>query len=185
MTCDRDRISALNKALEDGRHGHAAIAGMMLDWSGASAWPKINRAMLYWSEKRRERVMPARGDIVPLEIKDILPTVQLYDILDGGAAYRVRLLGTDVARLFEKDPTGSVFDRASNDPLTMRMLHVFDQVVSRRKPLIARAEHTAIERINYSAIESIFLPLSDNGTDINMIFAATVVLAPRSALANA
>jgi hypothetical protein len=157
-------------------------AEMTLDWSCTSTMPKTNRALRYWDEKRRERAMPARCDIAPFEITDILPIVQLYDLIDGGASYRVRLFGTVVARLFDKDPTGNVFDRASNQPLVTRMLTVFDHVVLQRKPLIARAEHTAIEKVNHSSIESIFLPLSDNGTDINMIFAATVVLPPRRAL---
>jgi len=157
----------------------APAAEMTLDWSCVSALPTINRALGYWNEKRRDRAMPARGDISPFEITDLLPVVQLYDVVDRGAAYRVRLFGTAVARLFERDPTGSLFDRASNNALTTRMLHVFDRVVSQRKPLIARAEHTAIDKVSYSPIESIFLPLSADGADINMIFAATVVLAAR------
>ena len=154
------------------------VSGMTLDWTCTSTSPKINRALSYWEAKRREGAMPARRDITPSEIRDILPSVQLYDVVDGGATYRVRLFGTEIARAFEKNPTGNVFDRASNEPLVLRMLAVFDHVLLRRKPLIARAENTAIAKIDYSAIESIFLPLSDNGAEINMIFAATVVFAP-------
>lgn len=154
---------------------------MTFDGDCTSALPKINRAVTYWNEKRRDRAMPARRDISPFEIKDLLSIVQFYDVVDGAASYRVRLLGTDVARLFDKDPTGKLFDRSSDSKLVTRMLAVFDQVVAQRKPLIARAEHTAIQKISHSPIESIYLPLSDDGNDINMIFAATVVLAPYSA----
>jgi len=159
----------------------APHAEMTFDCDCTSALPKINRTLSYWNEKRQYRAMPARRDISPFEIKDVLPIVQFYDVVDRGASYRVRLLGTDVARLFDKDPTGELFDRGSDSKLVTRMLAVFDQVMSQRKPLIARAEHTAIQKINHSPIESIYLPLSDDGTDINMIFAATVVLAPYSA----
>lgn len=159
----------------------APADGMTLDWSCASALPKIKRALNYWNEKRRDRAMPSRGDLSPFEMTDLLPVVQLYDVVDGGAVYRVRLFGTAVAKLFDTDPTGNVFDRTSGSSLSRRMLTVFDQVVLQRKPLIARAVHTAIDKISYSPIESIFLPLSDDGSDINMIFAATVVpAAPRA-----
>jgi hypothetical protein len=165
----------MDRALPDAAAPHAE---MTVDCDCKSALPKINRALSYWNEKRQNRAMPARRDISPFEIKDVLPIVQFYDVVDGGASYRVRLLGTDVARLFDKDPTGKLFDRGSDSKLVTRMLTIFDQVMSKRKPLIARAEHTAIEKVNHSPIESIYCPLSDDGTDINMIFAATVVLAP-------
>lgn len=120
--------------------------------------------------------MPARRDIVPSEIKDILPLIQLYDMLDGAAAYRVRLLGTEVAQAFEQSPTGQVFDHTSTHPLVIRMLAVFEQVVKQRKPLIARADRTAIDKRSFAPIESAFLPLSENGIDVNVVLAATVIL---------
>jgi hypothetical protein len=152
---------------------------MTFDWSGTSKLPQIARAIGYWHEKRGDRAMPARRDIVPSEIRDILPFIQLYDMLDGAAGYRVRLLGTEVARAFEQDLTGQVFDHTSTHPLVIRTLAVFGQVVKQRKPLIARADRTAIDKLSYAPIESAFLPLSENGVDVDVIFAATIVLKPQ------
>jgi len=85
------------------------------------------------------------------------------------------LLGTEVACAFEKDPTGSECDRTSNHPVVIRMLAVLGEVARRRKPVIARADRSAIDKLSYAPIESVFLPLSDNGADVDVVFATTIV----------
>ena len=148
---------------------------MTLDWSVNSAYPQIGRALKYWNAKRTGRSMPTRDDIVASEIRDILPIVQLYDLRPDGSAYRARLIGTKIASFFASDPTGQEFDASSGHPLVTRMLAVLSAVAGERKPLIARVNRSSIDKISFSPIESIYLPLSDNGSDVNVVFAATAV----------
>lgn len=148
--------------------------GMILNWDCRSDQPAIVRVRDYWRSKQKGRLMPSRHDIVAAELRDILPILQIYEVLDGGNAYRIRLLGTKIASAFDSDPTGKVFDRNSNDPLTARMLAVFKHVAQERMPLIAYADRTAVEKMSFTSVESIYLPLSENWADVHAVLAATV-----------
>jgi hypothetical protein len=60
----------------------------------ARSHPKLHRLSAYWSGKCRGGRLPARADIDPVEIPDILPYVVLWDVVDGGRDFRIRLAGT-------------------------------------------------------------------------------------------
>ena len=45
----------------------------------------------YWMEKRGDRAMPARADIDPTEIPDLLPIVGLADVIEGADDIVVKL----------------------------------------------------------------------------------------------
>lgn len=57
---------------------------------------RLRELLEYWRSKRGSRLMPARADIDPIEIPTLLPIIGLVDVLDGGARFRFRLLGTEV-----------------------------------------------------------------------------------------
>src|SRR5690606_40981648 len=51
--------------------------------------------------KRGDRIMPARADMDPLELRDYLGWIVIVDVLDGGSDFYYRLVGTKVAHYFE------------------------------------------------------------------------------------
>ena len=84
--------------------GEAAIADVRL------------RALFgYWREKRGDGTMPARADLDPLEIPTLLPIVGLVDVLDGGARFRYRLVGTEIVDVDGHDATGRFLDEVLPD----------------------------------------------------------------------
>jgi hypothetical protein len=121
-----------------------SLLGMTLNWDCRSEQPAIVRVRDYWRSKRHGRLMPSRHDIMPAEIRDILPILQIYDVIHGGTAYRVRLLGTKIASAFGSDPTGQTSDQNAKDPLTIRMLAVIKHVTQERLPLIALASQEVV-----------------------------------------
>jgi hypothetical protein len=50
----------------------------------------------YWFDKRGERLMPARGDIDPVEISWALGRIWLGDYLAEGDRFRYRLAGEKI-----------------------------------------------------------------------------------------
>jgi hypothetical protein len=69
--------------------------------------PKLLALFEYWNRKRAGEAMPARGDIDPVEIDpDLLPYLLLYEGVQPGSRARYRLVGTEVALQFGRDPTG-------------------------------------------------------------------------------
>jgi PAS domain len=64
----------------------------------------------YWIEKARGRPMPERRDIHPAHFPRLLPNISLIDIdpLDG--ACRVRLAGTRLRDVYDREITGLVIE---------------------------------------------------------------------------
>ena len=55
--------------------------------------------------------MPDRGAIDPVEISPkLLPNLLLYEGVQPGARTRFRMVGTEIARQFARDPTGKFLD---------------------------------------------------------------------------
>ena len=148
--------------------------GIVLDPLCVTKVREIERVRTYWESKLAGRTMPQRKDIAPSELRDLLPIIQIYDVLDGGTSYRVRLLGTRIAAAFDEEPTGRTFDAADGSLLVDRMRQVLSHVAHRHAPVIARAARTAIANRSSFAVESIFLPLSEDGENVTAVLAATV-----------
>src|SRR3982074_1800575 len=61
-----------------------------------------------WNERRGTRPMPAPKDITPRDMKSFLTRVHLYEVVDGGKDFRVRIVGTAITRSFGYDPKGKL-----------------------------------------------------------------------------
>ncbi len=63
----------------------------------------------YWVERCRARAMPERRDISPSHFPKLLPAVSLIDI-EAGGRYRVRLAGTALRDIYDREITGLYID---------------------------------------------------------------------------
>ncbi|WP_374371402.1 PAS domain-containing protein [Dongia sp.] len=71
--------------------------------------PRIRGLLTYWQKKCAGRAMPAREDIDPSEIRDLLPNIVMVDI-EQPFRVRYRLVGTRVADFNRIDFTGRYLD---------------------------------------------------------------------------
>jgi hypothetical protein len=148
----------------------------LLDPSLTASHPIIDHAIRFWRDKRGARLAPARGDIGLRESKAFLPHLQIFELIDGGPAYRVRLMGTAIVKALGEDSTGKVFDRSSSRPVVRRVLRAIEWVLKHREPLRTFTPHTAFEGRDFFAHETAFLPLSSDGRSIDMIAIVGVFL---------
>jgi hypothetical protein len=137
----------------------------------------LKRALEFWNAKRGARFAPARVDIDPRGAKAFLPRLQLFDVVDGGRAIRVRLVGTAMVQALKEDTTGQAFDDTSPREVVHRVLRAVRWVVENRKPLRTYASRTALEGKDFLSHETLFLPLSNDGATIDMV-AVVGVFAP-------
>jgi hypothetical protein len=141
---------------------------------------KIKRAIAYWETKRGSRFAPARSEIELRETKEFLSHLQIFEILDGGRAFRPRLVGTAIAARVKEDATGKIFDESSPRPVVHRVLRAIRWVTEQRKPLRTFAARTALEGQDFIAHETVFLPLSSDGRTIDMMAVVGVFTPGRS-----
>ncbi|MDE2444902.1 MAG: PAS domain-containing protein [Alphaproteobacteria bacterium] len=68
--------------------------------------PEQRQLYDYWLEKAAGRKMPARTDINPTHIPRILPAISLVDIEPELGKSRVRLAGTRLREIYDREITG-------------------------------------------------------------------------------
>ena len=123
----------------------------------------------YWLGKCGKRSMPARRDLDPIEIPPaLLPGICLVDVVADERRYVYRLVGTGEVEVRGNDPTGeSVKDRFFG-PSAEDALGCYDRVVSTRAPFLDVTPFTS-QSGRYVTLETLFLPLSDDGIHVNKI----------------
>ena len=129
----------------------------------------IEQGLDYWDGKRRGRRMPARRDIEPTEILDLLPFVVLIDVERGPLDFRYRLVGTAVAARFGHDRTGERFSALSRRDEGSEVWKTALRIVEEKRPIVSHVPYVGFNRWvqNYRDIS---MPLSEDDDAVNMIF---------------
>jgi hypothetical protein len=58
-----------------------------------------------WEDRRKDRPLPARADFDPMDLRQFLGRIVLFDVLQNSRRFRFRLVGTDWVLRFGLDPT--------------------------------------------------------------------------------
>ena len=129
----------------------------------------------YWRGKRAGRRMPARSDLDPAELKMMLPSMILVDVIydaAGNADFVYRLAGTREVEVRGEDPTGKRVADAFYGPSLENVLGCYMSVIQRGEPYLDD-DYFVREGNHFADEANIFLPLSSDGKRINMILVYT------------
>jgi hypothetical protein len=126
----------------------------------------------YWNAKRGGRAMPERGELTPGEMKPYLPRLHIYDVIDGGCDFRIRLMGTRLSSGWRRDPTGALISEQEDKAFARRIPRILQRVLSTRTPVRFTAEHAAADRFRHQRVECVWLPLGRQ--EIDSIIAQTI-----------
>lgn len=141
--------------------------------------PRARRFYDYWNDKRGNRFAPARSDIDPLEIRDLLPFVVLTDVLPAPPYFVYRLVGTRQVEMRGFDPTGQAvaghhIGRTAGVPEEDVLLNY--RIVAERREVVYihrnQQSGTAQRRVIWMH-GSLLVPLSADGRTVNMVFGFT------------
>jgi len=129
----------------------------------------IEQGLDYWDSKRAGRRMPARRDIEPTEILDLLPYVVLIDVEREPLDFRYRLVGTAVAARFGHDRTGERFSALLRPTDSSQVWKTAVRILEEKRPIVSHIPYVGFNRWiqNYRDIS---MPLSENSDEVNMIF---------------
>jgi hypothetical protein len=123
----------------------------------------------YWLAKCGNRSMPARADIDPVEMpRQLLPGISIVDVVADERRYVYRLVGTEDVEVRGHDPTGKSVLEGFFGPSPEDALDCYDKVVETRAPLLDPTPFTAPSG-KWINEETLFLPLSDDGENVNKI----------------
>lgn len=126
-----------------------------------------------WDSRRRGRRMPARVDFDPIDIKYILGSLSLVDVLRDPLRFRFRVHATNVAVRVGFDLTGKDID-AIADPHYRRLVRDhYLAVVERRRPVVEFRDRVMTDKTCLHC-EVLALPLGDDGETADRIMSAFV-----------
>jgi hypothetical protein len=134
----------------------------------AACHPSARALYDYWRAKRGNRLMPSRKEIDPADLKPYLPSIILLDVVPDARRFVYRLVGTKEVSERGYDPTGRPVSEAFFAKTAEETLNLYGYIVRERAPFCFRDPYEAPDgQIEHEDI--IYLPLSSNGTDVDMI----------------
>jgi hypothetical protein len=133
--------------------------------------PLLLRLVQYWDAKRGTRLMPARAEIDPVELRGLVNHVVLYDVVEAGRLYRVRLVGEAIMEFSGINATGAWAGSNMPPAAAAKMLEILNSVVAGRAPRFRSGyAHWHFDK-SYRKFEACFLPLSPDGVTVDKILA--------------
>lgn len=130
--------------------------------------PEQQQLYDYWLNRAAGRDMPSRGDISPVDFPDLLPLISLIDVDHEGERFRIRLAGTRLREIYDREITGAYLDDLDWGDMTEYWLSAYSRVVQACKPAqgMVRGPRKSKDHLVQFWIR---LPLSNDGEKVSMI----------------
>jgi len=131
----------------------------------------------YWLSLRGEKPAPARSQVDPMAMTQILPHLGLFDVVNNPRRYRVRIMGTEVVAWYGCDVTGRYLDEIDLGPDPAPVFAILDHVVATMTPAHMMGDYVKQDgrQIRY---ERLVLPLSSDGRETDMLLGASLRIEP-------
>lgn len=143
----------------------------------AAAKRSAEEMLAYWASRREGGRLPARRQIHPGDFKRHLPTISLIEVRrDPERDYRQRLAGTGLYGMYGGEITGKTLSAVYPDAVAAYWRAELDKVVDDRRPAVG-THNLAWRGAAHITFMWLRMPLSSNGTDVDMILGYDVPLA--------
>ncbi len=139
----------------------------------SSADPRLHSLHAYWTEIRGQRRFPARADLDPIDIPDLLPYLSLVDVRTGADRFVYRLAGTMVVDLLRREvtglPVGTGVKPTELESVLSRYRRVADEGVA-----LYHHDLTQEQANDYTGIDRLMLPMGDRDERVDLILSIVV-----------
>lgn len=134
--------------------------------------PTVAAIFAYWERKRGTRRMPRRADLDPVELRDLVNNIALYDVVEPGPSFRVRLVGSDIVAFDGRNTAGEWIGADKPPAVAAHLTELLISVVTSRAPRFRAGLVYWNRDQSYRHFESCFLPLSSDDGAVKMILNA-------------
>lgn len=130
--------------------------------------PEQRQLYDYWLARARGGELPSRGDIDPGDLRRLLPSISLIDVEEECGRFRVRLAGTQLREIYDREVTGKYLDELEWGDKADYWLSAYQRVVDTRRPAqgIVRGPRIGKDHVVQFWLR---LPLSRDGNAVSMI----------------
>ncbi|WP_137389949.1 PAS domain-containing protein [Rhodoligotrophos defluvii] len=121
----------------------------------------------YWAARAGDR-LPGRRDINPADFPKLLPGISLIDVMATDQRFRVRLAGTRLREIYEREITGLYLDELDWGDRRDYWVSAYERVVGTGRPAqgVVRGPRASKEHLVQFWLR---LPLSSDARRIDMI----------------
>ena len=132
--------------------------------------PRFRVLWDYWLGRRRDGRLPGRGDIDPLDLRQVLGHVYLIDVVRAGAVlrFRHRLWGTKALALFGEEHTGKFVDELGF-PGASRIQATLEEMVRTRRPHFWQRPLPPDRQLDFFSYRRLALPLATDGETVDQV----------------
>lgn len=130
--------------------------------------PLLHEVHAYWRAKCGDRAMPARADLDPIDIPELLPNLILIDVIPPSGRLRVRLVGTWIVNQFGRDYTGRYLDEIDFGEAQDEIVREYSAAAAAAYPVCSDHRYRNLGGQIYD-IERLILPLSEDGERVSML----------------
>jgi hypothetical protein len=152
----------------EGWRGSAGQPWRVVESDAPLGSPLLRELRDYWLTARGDRAMPAREDVDPIDIPRLLPHLLLVEVHENPQRFRYRVVGTELTRLADRDPTGRWLDRDLYGDDLERVLVDFRACADTGAPVASR-DTTMYLPNDWIVIEALLLPLGGPDGHVAMI----------------
>lgn len=121
----------------------------------------------YWQGKRPPGRLPARRDIDPVEIPQLMPQVALVDILREPLDYRYRLFGTRLVEMMGTERTGKRMREVMDATAVAASERLIAGLIDTREPIAFAGRLFWLDK-DFIGFETLVLPLAADGETVDM-----------------
>lgn len=130
---------------------------------------RLQEALAYWLGKRSDgRLLPARADIDPLQLRALLPYLFLVDVTTDPLRFRYRLIGTQIVRWSGGDGTGRYADDEFCGDGRFALLALYRMAAETGRPVLTPWQPAVLDR-SMMMFTRLLLPLAADGVRVDML----------------
>ena len=112
----------------------------------------------FWRSAPRDGDLPSIDSLDPLALKPALGLLMILEPVDGGADFRYRLYGSEIAARAGLDLTGKLVTNVRSAKMAAFFIATYAAVLLRRRPLYTR--HTTNPAIQITQWDRLLLPFA-------------------------
>ncbi len=113
----------------------------------------------YWNLKRGSRRWPVREELTPRDLMRSLKRIHLYDVVDNGADFHIRVTGSAIFLGYYTDPTGKLVSDHPDPGLRTAFRSVLNRVLETGEPVYDYATPKTDRHLSKREAFSLWLPL--------------------------
>ncbi|MCC7046755.1 MAG: PAS domain-containing protein [Alphaproteobacteria bacterium] len=130
--------------------------------------PILRKGLAYWQRIAGGRRMPARKDLDPLDIPELLPHIMLKDVQREPLDFRYRLVGSMVRLHSSADYTGECMSRIPHQGPDSVVWKSCAWVAGHAAPLLLRPPYAGPQQ-DFLAVEAAILPLGETANSVDKL----------------